>query len=429
MGGYAMAIRRHFVLIPGSDREALNGCLEVIEKTPAAMAGGWCWTMASALAYSHRELRSCLEKSDRPFLLFTTFDGDGWELSASDGRGNVREAVHEFHEDWPAKKKGAKKRVDHLTSLILLVASQADSSVLRETLSGRAITEAEAESDLGDLPRLLYAIGAPGILEIPEDIPAGPVKTAPPKASKPPALIAGHEGRPKRTLEGLSLPIEHISHLAALALFCDSDAVVAILLKGQPQPDIRLDVPCQIRTYEDWTMVESDGGIGLKFGVIDRTVQQAVKLPGLEQAVVLAGRKRGGKDISWHRYAGPIYKGQWNLQEITPAVEAEVFKSAVILLKKLRTQEPVECDSEQEAKRVLERCSQSLFIPFDRQPGRNGLQLIPAEGTRLYVFMELFRARFAKTWETSASQKAETTEKKRWDHLEKKLEKLLESQP
>jgi hypothetical protein len=156
-------------------------------------------------------------------------------------------------------------------------------------------------------------------------------------------------------------------------------------------------------------MVEAEGGMGLKFNVIDRAAQRLAGSPGLAELTLVSGRKRGGKDIAWHRYTGKVQEGEWRLEEATPPVDGVTLAAALALIGQRRIAGPVECVTEAEASAVAERCAKSLYIPSDKTPIAQGSQIQTAEGTRLYVLMEVFRW-YAKVW-SPAAQKVEQAEK------------------
>ncbi|MBX7258499.1 MAG: hypothetical protein K1Y02_19205 [Candidatus Hydrogenedentes bacterium] len=419
-----MAIRRHLLLARQADREAY---VQALRQTPFIAiedAGPWCWTVASALAESHEYMLDAASKAKAPFLLFTTFDGDGWFVSAS-AAGRVTNGKHEFAKDWIEGNKPAAKRVAGLVALIKSVATDADEQAVADALSGRALCNAEMESDLGDLPRLLHVLGATGIVEIPEDPPQRRRRRNQPTRTL--SLLKGHAGRARSAISGVSIPVEHAGDLAALALFCDPDAYITLIAEGTDLPEVTLDIPCKISESHGTVYVEADGGIGLKANVIKRAAEFLAPVNGLEELTIVSGRSRNGKDAGWHRYAGPVAKGRWQIAEATPSVDSAILAAGVHLIGQFRTSAPIQCASESEALAVVNRCAKSCYLSPDNAPRQNGASLIAAKDSRFYVILEIFRIRFAKTWDASAAQKAEAAEKRQWDRLEEAIIQAAEA--
>ncbi|GMW02393.1 MAG: hypothetical protein AMXMBFR84_35290 [Candidatus Hydrogenedentota bacterium] len=413
-----MAIRRHLLLSPMANNETLGQALGHTPCVPIEVSGPWCWTVASALAASHESLRDTAARAKVPFLLFTTYDGDGWHLSAS-AAGKLTEAKHDFTKDWAEGNKPAEKRVAKLAALINSVASEADTKALEDVLAGRVLCNAELESDLGDLPRLLHILGATTIADIPVDPPKRRQRANQPTRTL--TLLKGHAARARSAITGVSIPAELAGLLGAIALFCDPDVLVSLIADGDNLPDVALDIPCKISTSHGTTYVEADGGIGLKANVIKRAAEQLASAPGLEELTVVSGRSRGGKGIGWHRYNGPVVKGQWQITEATPAVDSDTLNAALQLLAQTSATGPFACESEAEATAVVNRCAKSLYLTPDQAPKQKGATLTPAKDARFYVIMEIFRTRFAKTWDASATQKAEAAERRQWDRMEESI--------
>ncbi len=420
-----MALRRHLLLAHLADREALATALEATPFVALDEAGPWCWSLASALAESHENLRDAALNANAPFLLFTTFDGDGWHVSAHVAASGVIEATHLFEKDWAEGHKGAAKRVGNLVALLSSVATGSDEKALEEVLSGRTVTNAESDADLGDLPRLLHVLGAVGIVEIPQELPAR--RQRPNQPTRTMTLLKGHANRARSAISGVLLPVEYAGDLAALALFCDPDALLSLMADGENLPEINLDIPCKISTKDGTTYVEADGGIGLKANVIRRASERLASAADLEELTIVSGRSRGGKDIGWHRYAGSVSNGQWLIEEATPAVDSATLAAALSLLAERRSMSKIVCESEEEAAAVVKRCAKSLYLTPDQTPKQDGVELKLEKDSRLYVIMEIFRVRFAKTWDASAAQKAEDAENRRWDRLEESLLRAAEA--
>ncbi|MCC6153975.1 MAG: hypothetical protein IT367_09470 [Candidatus Hydrogenedentes bacterium] len=420
-----MAIRRHLLLVAQSDRDKIAAAIASTPFVPMEVAGPWCWTLASALSESHENLRDVALKANVPFLLFTTFDGDGWHVSANDCECNVTEATHVFEKDWAEGNKGATKRVGNLIALIASVATTADAKALEDTLSGRAVTNAESDSDLGDLPRLLHLLGAVGIVDIPQNAPAR--RERPNQPTRTLTLLKGHADRARSAVSGVSVPVAHAGDLAALALYCDPDALLSLIADGPDLPEISLDIPCKISKKGEAVYVEADGGIGLKANVIRRSVEQLAAAAGLEELTIVSGRSRGGKDVGWHRYAGRVANGIWEMEEATPAVDSAQLCAALELIAQLRSTSPIVCESESEATVVAKRCEKSLYLDPNLSPKPQGASLAVQKDARFYVIMEIFRTRFAKTWDASAAQKAEEVEQRKWDRLEESLVRAAEA--
>lgn len=420
-----MAIRRHLLLAHGADRSALETALETTPFVAFDDADPWCWTLASALAESHENLREAALKAHAPFLLFTTFDGDGWHISANDAAGNLTEATHVFEKDWAEGNKGAIERIGNLVALITSVATGVEEKALEEVLSGRAVTNAESGSDLGDLPRLLHTLGATSIVKIPVDPPAR--RERPNRPTRTMALLKGHADRARSAIAGVSMMVEHAGDLAALALFCDPDALLSLIADGTEPPGIALDIPCKISTRDASVYVEAEGGIGLKANVIRRAAEQLATAGGLEELTIVSGRSRGGKDIAWHRYAGAVADGRWRIEEATPCVDSATLRAALGIVAQLRSTGPIVCESDAEATVVVKRCENSLYLDSKQIPKRKGASLATQKDARFYVIMEIFRTRFAKTWDASAAQKAEEAEKRQWDRVEESLMRAAEA--
>ncbi|MCC6796258.1 MAG: hypothetical protein IT366_14145 [Candidatus Hydrogenedentes bacterium] len=420
-----MAIRRHLLIAAQSERDKIAPAIASTPFMPLEDAGPWCWTLASAFSESHENLRDMALKANAPFLLFTTFDGDGWHVSANGCDCNVTEATHVFEKDWAEGNKGAIKRVGNLVALITSVATATDAKALEETLSGRAVTNAESDSDLGDLPRVLHVLGAVGIVDIPQD--ASARRLRPNQPARTLTLLKGHENRARSVISGVSIPVEFAGDLAALALYCDPDAILSLIADGAGLPKINLDIPCKISVKDEAIYVEADGGIGLKANVIRRAAEQLALAAGVEELTIVSGRSRGGKDVGWHRYAGRVVKGQWSIEEATPAVDGAQLRAALDLIAQHRTTNPIACESESEATAVVKRCEKSLYLEPKQTPKQKGASLTTHKDARFYVIMEIFRIRFAKTWDASAAQKAEESEQRKWDRLEETLLRAAEA--
>lgn len=419
-----MATRRHIILVRADDPDALATALRTVPILPPEVLGPWCWTVASTLTATGEGILLQLESLQKPYLLFTTFDGDGWTVSASDAAGKVKAITHEFHKDWRENSKPAMKSVQQLVQLFLRLAPESDSKALEDALSGRALSDAEMDSDLGDLPRLFKNLGAENIVDIPSDPPAR--KERAPLPTRVLTLMKGHEGRAQAEITGISLPVEHAADLAALALFCDPDSLLALVASGHDLPDIKLDIPCKISRKGNSVFVEADGGIGLKANVIERASKQLATYPGLEELTVVSGKGRGGKDIAWHRYVGTVTKGAWQIEQATPAVDSASLASALALIAERRATTPIPCVSAKEADAVVKRCAKSLYFTPGNLPTAHEASLVPAKDTRFFVLLETFRVRFTQTWDASAAQRAESSERKQWDQLGEKLKTMLD---
>lgn len=420
-----MAIRRHLLLAHNADRSAFANALEATPFVAFEDAGPWCWTLASALAESHENLRDAALTARAPFLLFTTFDGDGWHVSAKDAGGILTEATHVFEKDWAEGNKGAAKRVGNLIALLSSVAVGTDAKSLEEILSGRAVTNAESDSDLGDLPRLLHALGAGNIVDIPQDPPLRRQRRNQPTRTL--TLLKGHANRGRNAISGVSIPVANAGDLAALALYCDPDAQLSLMADGENLPEVKLDIPCKISVKDETVYVEADGGIGLKANVIRRAAEQLSAAEGVEELTVVSGRSRGGKDVGWHRYAGRVVGGLWHIEEATPAVESAGLRAALELIGQLRSTSPIACESESEAAAVVKRCETSLYLDPKQVPKEKSASLTSQKDARFYVIMEIFRLRFAKTWDASAALRTEAAEKRQWDRLEEQLLRAAEA--
>src|SRR5690606_29362010 len=104
-----------------------------------------------------------------------------------------------------------------------------------------------------------------------------------------------------------------------------------------------------------------------------------------------------------------------------PAVDSAQLCAALELIAQLRSTSPIVCESESEATVVAKRCEKSLYLDPNLSPKPQGASLAVQKDARFYVIMEIFRTRFAKTWDASAAQKAEEVEQRKWDRLEESL--------
>ena len=420
-----MATRVHLLLAGEGDKKDFGKALGKTRCLPLEKSGPWCWTCSSPWVEDHKAVRDAGLHAGKPFLLFTTFDGDGWELTTCDAGSNVANATHTFGDDWQTNNRSADTRIRKLAEMLKAIAPEVDSYALVQTLSGKNLGKAESGSDLGDLPRLLHILGATDIVEIPRDAPS--VKENPSKPTRALALLKGHEGRAHSKITGVSMPIDRASDLAALALFCDPDVQLALIATGDKLPPVKLTVPCKISVVNDSVYVEADGGIGLKLNVIHRAIGQVSKSKGLRELTIVAGKSRGGKDISWHRYAGSISGDRFQIEQSTPAVDAAALKAALDLIGLRGITEPISCDSEEEATRIAARCAKSLYLLPEQAPKVKGSRLVTVADARLYVIMEVFRGRFGSTWDASAAQKAEAAEMRAWNRLEERLQTIQDA--
>ena len=82
------------------------------------------------------------------------------------------------------------------------------------------------------------------------------------------------------------------------------------------------------------------------------------------------------------------------------------------LVAKRRDDRAITCESEAEATSLVSACGKKglCFAPGKR-PRIDGLKLVPADGTRFYVLMQLFRLKFATTWDASIAMKTEAEER------------------
>jgi hypothetical protein len=487
-----MAIRRHIAAALGTTPEAFRAALrdalgEAAEAAEIAETKGWCWIMASVWGVAGTSLDAALGRLPGPGLRVTTEDGDRWYLHLFAPGHEPFTACHEFHYPGPGEAGEAAARDDFLADeedrrkpfLQVLehfswlgcpvpegVAGALSSKPFREaarglrdwqntqivdslvrfviphrrqpvlaTLAWEDVGEAEADSDLGNLPRFLAHLGLddcfPGWLDAPPESVA-PAPDAPAVGVSPTRPTFDYEAHWMRLvldrvaplepapIEGGSvmLPIGDLGRLKAIAEFCEEflPAVIRIHAPGGiPVGLVEDDVPGVIlRELDGETRLgfQTNSPVDFDDRFPPALAAHLAALPdGTALELVTAGGSLDEEEepaetevgSGSHRYAGVVRGGLWHVERAWPAVPRAALLAALDLTAELAAAKGFLARNAEEAEAALAAARRHPYFN-DRPPRLAGLRLWCDAWQRGGLGTLLFRLRFGGIWDVASGE-------------------------
>jgi hypothetical protein len=294
-------------------------------------------------------------------------------------------------------------------------------------LTGKTVTDAELDSDIGSMPRFLVSLGFGGDFEewLAQQLKADEEDYDEEGSAEQPIeqfnfeRVAENEVVP---LPGGPVPVHlaNIHDLFRIAWFCDDDVECGFEIVFPPVArlgDVFSDVEWLHREWEGNTLrlsLPEPGILLTSSGEMLRS--RFAQLPeGTRLEMATWGESiPGGR----HRYAGEIREGRWHIARSFPQVTHERLEEVVDLCRKIRSDDPLLAENERELADVLETSQKDLM--FQQAPLSNdGLRFLLEDWQREYLVKHLFRLRFADVWETAAAARLEAAE---FDDFERTLE-------
>lgn len=293
-----------------------------------------------------------------------------------------------------------------------------------EALTGTSISDAELDSDLGNLPRLLVELGVGGPCEVwLHDQLAEGVRQREEKMSEGgpdigaavinragDAAIVPVAGGPLTASPGDAIGLLHIVSFclgefdAALVVDdLETGAVFEAELRDLRHVSIRREgARLRVGFARAWELLSM---LGEELQRAFATVPDGV---GLDLIAV-----GPGDPSRIQRYAGRVVDRVWRIDRTRPALDAATLGAALELLCGVGTPEPLVASDETEAREILEAAQGDFF--FDDPPlTREGLEFRCDDWQRLPLAARLFRRRFPHAWDVSEAVAAQERGRQEW---------------
>ncbi len=304
---------------------------------------------------------------------------------------------------------------------------QADA--IASIILGESVSEAELDSDVGNLPRLLVALGFGEYFEewIEETIggeaadngeeheydEAYGVETEIIDA----VLDLAESQKPKRvTGEPVALPLASAHAAVYLALFCDPGA----------------DVVFYVRPASEWPPLDDDG----LFEIADDDEGGVYIAPDDPEALFMheGGEFRkalsrlpdeteinlftGSVDMESgiHQYRGIVRDRQWRIVEAAPCAAANALRGALELARALVEKTPIAAADQAELNAVLKAAEKDPELD-GQKPKHDGLHFRGNRADLTAIAKLLFRHRYRDFWDVREGERADAEEVAEWEEL------------
>lgn len=481
-----MAARVGVIAVRDIGVEAFLAAFPMLGSSTPSRSEGWTWASFSLFGTSGLvgpTAESALRELGKPALQAWTEDGALWTLAVYPVTRKVFRHVHRLrYHDVAAGREKPKKSVtlrryidqcesdlaadyryagplpegpiaramgEHLRARALSLSDalaacglKHDRTAVRDALTGASVTEEERAWDVGNLPRLLDAIGLGGAFpgwreEIENEREAASkrqvldaaARLAPPDDLVRPILDRLGAAGPAAEIRGGPVTVSPAT-LWSLPWSCESEVEIGFV--ARPSRAIRLRAP---RSLEHLSVIERDGewrighpwtGVGQRERTFKALATMFAALPNgsvLEMVSATLPEREGETPVAAGdmRFRGVVERGRWKLTHAHPATTATALKEALRIFAAIpgRTPFPTRNRAEGEAIAALGREAGHFGAEAKDQPvvSARGIT-VKARPWRHYLAMCVFRHRFAEgPWDTRSAQAAEQASSAEFDAM------------
>jgi hypothetical protein len=456
----------------GCDPE--SGCRPDFGAVPLHEHNGWVWFTTSVWGVSAADLNRGLCRLARPGLQFTTSDGDRWYLTVHGGPLGQAHFQHEFgyhrrpadpaYDDEKAAElagavppeadlggvpeefraavahlpySGAVNRyrewhADQVCAAVAAAGIPHDPAAVRAVLLWEGVTDNEQGGDLGNLPRLLSALGLGGEWDEyvrqaeapPPDPELQPEEPAPPPEDHIRPVLDLTDPLPLAPVAGgaVPLPLARMNRVRFFPEVCGGTATAGVVLTvtlpagaDRPAPP---DAPGQFELTPDGFRV----GLPNHLWFRKRDLRQ---LLGREWAAFLYGLPDGAAlDVAFgqaehpavnQRYRGAVADGTWHLDATHPPLTREVLADALALAgrqgkQKHRTRDEAEADA------VMAAVGRHPDLS-EMKVKRKGRVVGCKHDYTGELAKLIFRARFRDVWDVGPAEREEEDRRRQQEEM------------
>lgn len=301
-----------------------------------------------------------------------------------------------------------------------------DPDEVRAIITGASVTPAELDSDIGNMPRFLTALGfgAQARKWLDEQTAPEEYDDDDDDDGDEPEYEDEHEDRdlispvrdavaglPLTPVDGgpVHVPLEQAGYLYAIGAFCDEE-IEGVLRLTPAGPDVMAFPPSDnFRVCQKEDGDSLDIGFSYSEGAFLNTPENLVSWLGAlaEGSVVELSTAGPELDAGYQRYRGPVAKGMWQITETYPAMDAASLAGAVALVEILESGEPLMARDEAEVDAVLARAESLSDVFMGRVPRVEGRTFQVEEMFRSIIAQMCFSHRHGDVWDVGQKEALE----------------------
>ena len=309
-----------------------------------------------------------------------------------------------------------------------------DQDEVRAVLTGASVTPAELESDIGNMPRFLAALGfgpeaskwldqqtSRGEYDEDEDEDEDENYADAVRDAVADLALTPVAGGP------VQVPLEQVGYLFAIGTFCDDQADGILKLAAASSEVMAFPDNDEFSVCQE----QDESGLTVGFSHCETAFLESPEiieswLEKLPEGTVLELATAGPElDAGRLRFRGEINDGIWQVAESHPPVDAKSLRDAIALVDTLESGKPIVARDKAEIKKVLARVDSLADIFMGRIPRVEGRTFQVDEMFRSIIAQLCFRHRHGDVWDLSPMEARENASYSQLQDMKQSFDKEL----
>jgi hypothetical protein len=489
-----MAARVGLIAVRDLALEEFLAAFPMLEASMPSVGAGWTWASFNLLAQPGLvgpRAEQALRALDRPSLQVWTEDGALWYLAVYPQRRKFFRHVHSFHYNAIAdgrqktpKGQSLRKLIERyeenlladyryagplpegavpramdehlrarahaLSDALAACGVRHDRASVRDAIAGGSVSAEEWAWDVGNLPRLLDAIGLGEAFagwreELADEQRAAAhqreaheAARRAPKPDRVQPILERLNGAEPAPLQGGAVTAT-ASALWLLPWACQNDVEVGFI--ARPSRAVKPRWPkglfdlSAIESRGEWRVGHPWCSVWLREGVIQKLEKVFAALPSGSALELVSASVPGSGDEATPstsgamRFRGVIERGQWKITHAYPKVSRKDLEAALGIFEWIEGRAALTTKSAAEARAVVELGREGRHFGAEKkdQPVVSGRTIkVKSRHWRHYLAMTFFRHRFAEgPWDVRSGQAAEQADHAEFDQVLEALDERL----